>query len=103
MNYETLAKGPTGPISPLTKLPIRNLLSQRMPAPLLGYWPLPDDPRMAEVGEQVYCTVSACRGWMAVTAIKGDRSDLRIKTDAFGNSWGYGNNFTRNPPAWMVR
>jgi hypothetical protein len=54
------------------------------------------------VGDKVFCTVSAIRQWMTVTEIKGKGSNLRIKTNGF-NGWGYGHNFTKTPPAWMVR
>lgn len=55
-----------------------------------------------KVGDKVFCTVTAIRQWMTVTEIKGKGSDLRIKTNGF-NGWGYGHNFTKNPPADMVR
>lgn len=71
--------------------------------PALGYFSLVDNPRLVEVGDRVFCTVSACRGWSTVTAVKGARRDLRIKTDAAGRTWGYAHNFTFCPPAWMVR
>ena len=54
------------------------------------------------VGDKVFCTVSAIRQWMTVTEIKGKGSNLRIKTNGF-HGWGYGHNFTKNPPAYMVR
>lgn len=71
--------------------------------PAGGYWDLRSDPRMVQVGDKVYCTVSACRGWMTVTAIRYDHHHVDIKTDVFGRGWGYGHNFTFNPPAWMTK
>jgi hypothetical protein len=63
---------------------------------------LDDDPKPVEIGERVFCTVTAIRCWMTVTEVKGKGSKLRIKTDAF-SGWGYGHNFTREPADWMVR
>lgn len=71
--------------------------------PALGYFSLPDNPRLVEVGDRVFCTVSACRGWSTVTEVKGIRRELRIKTEASGRTWGYAHNFTFCPPEWMVR
>jgi hypothetical protein len=61
------------------------------------------DTPYPSVGERIYCTVSACKGWMAITEVKGHGDGLRIKTDVFGRSWGYGHNFTRKPPDWMLK
>jgi hypothetical protein len=71
--------------------------------PIMGYWDLRQDPQMVQVGDRVFCTVSQCRGWMIVTAVRYDHRHVDIKTDVFGRSWGYGHNFTFNPPAWMTR
>ena len=55
-----------------------------------------------EVGERVFCTVTAIRGWCHVVAVKGPWNDQRIKTDIH-NGWGYAHNFTRTPAAWEVQ
>jgi hypothetical protein len=60
------------------------------------------DPEPVKVGDRVFCTVTAIRMWVTVTQVKGSGSKLRIKTDSF-TGWGYGHNFTRNPPDWMMR
>jgi len=73
------------------------------PKPTLGYFPLTENPRMVEVGDRVFCTVSGCKGWSTVTSVKGTRRDLRIKTDSIGRSWGYAHNFTFCPPEWMMK
>jgi hypothetical protein len=71
--------------------------------PLIGYWPLTQDPVLVAVGDRVFCTVSQCRGWSTVTEVKGSRRDLRIKTDTTGRTWAYGHNFTREPADWMLK
>jgi hypothetical protein len=77
------------------------------PAPqkgVLGYWNLTQDPSFVKVGDRVYCTVFACRGWDEVTAVKGARNDLRIKTLMnCPRKWAYAHNFTHEPPPWMLR
>jgi hypothetical protein len=68
-----------------------------------SYLSLREDPRMVQVGDKVFCTVTAIRGWMTVTAVRYDHRHVDIKTDSFGRGWGYGHNFTFNPPAWMTK
>ena len=70
---------------------------------VLGYWSLPDDPELVKIGDRVYCTVTQAKGWSVVTAVKGDRRDLRIKTDLYERRWAYAHNFTKEPPEWMLR
>lgn len=77
---------------------------QEKPVPAPGsFFNLRDDPRMVQVGDRVYCTVHACRGWMTVTAVRYDHRHVDVKTDSFGRSWGYGHNFTFAPPEWMLK
>lgn len=72
--------------------------------PVAGsYLDLRSDPRMVQVGDRVFCTVTNCRGWMKVTAVRYDHRHVDIKTDTFGRGWGYGHNFTFDPPAWMTK
>lgn len=72
--------------------------------PAIGsYLNIREDSRMVKVGDKVYCTVTACRGWMTVTAVRYDHRHVDVKTDRFGRGWGYGHNFTFNPPAWMTK
>lgn len=73
---------------------------QQEPGCQLGYLTV-DRVRTPEIGDRVYCTVSACRGWSIVTAVKGAGRDVRLKTDATGRTWGYPHNFTYCPPTWM--
>ena len=69
---------------------------------VLGYWNLIDDPVDVKVGDRVFCTVTGCRGWYTVEAIKGPKRDLRIKI-SFSKQWAYGHNFTREPAEWMLK
>ena len=67
-----------------------------------SYWNLIDDPVDVKVGDRVFCTVTGCRGWYTVEAIKGPKRDLRIKI-SFSKQWAYGHNFTREPAEWMLK
>lgn len=55
-----------------------------------------------QVGDRVFCTVTGVMHWMTVTEVKGKGARMRIRTDAF-TGWGYPHNFTKNPPAWMIK
>ncbi len=66
---------------------------------------IPNDLRAdkeLKVGDRVFCTVSALKGWVIVVDIKGSGDKLRVRTDAT-SGWGYGHNFTKNPPEWMTK
>lgn len=50
------------------------------------------------VGQRVWCTVYACRGWKTVTEV---HKDGRIKIDG-GRVWCPLHNFEENCPSWQV-
>jgi hypothetical protein len=89
---------------PAPKLPEPKMEGPELCANSLGYYTLTDPhSKMPEVGDRVFSTVTNFHGWHTITAVKGSRRDLRIKTEASGRMWGYGHNYTFCPPAWMVR
>jgi hypothetical protein len=79
------AIGPEG-IEPIAK-----------PAPTPAVRERPKAAKRFDVGQDVWCTVTAIRGWKTVTAV---HADGRIKIDG-GRVWCPLHNFEAAPPAWQ--